>query len=317
MKLKEVVRNILVIASAFLLFIVWYESNFGNSMQTQTTASLAEFYKIYLITPDKDRQIFKDINQGASDMAKAIGVNYIWETPAVRSAKEQIQVIRKSVNDGVNALIIVADDAKRISGAVEDAKARGVKIIYVDQPAFEEAITTLSTDDYAAGLLEGETMLSELGKQGIQNGSIGIITVKDKPNYTLRVEGIRKAMEKNANFTILDIAFADDNVTSSEETANRLISENKDLVGLIGVSESMSEGIGNAIKADNNRIIGVGFDISDKLLQLYNEGSLKALMVQNSYTMGYLGMAEAVAAIMGHDTGPNYFDTGISVLRSE
>jgi ribose transport system substrate-binding protein len=79
----------------------------------------------------------------------------------------------------------------------------------------------------------------------------------------------------------------------------------------------MSEGIGNAIKADNNRIIGIGFDKSDKLLQLYNEGSLKALMVQNSYTMGYLGLAEAIAAITGNDTGPSYFNTGISVLRSE
>lgn len=40
-------------------------------------------------------------------------------------------------------------------------------------------------------------------------------------------------------------------------------------------------------------------------------------MVQNSYTMGFLGMAEAVAAILEKDTGPIYINTGISVLKKD
>ena len=50
-------------------------------------------------------------------------------------------------------------------------------------------------------------------------------------------------------------------------------------------------------------------------MQLLNDGNLKAIINQNPYTMGYLGMAEAVAAILGKDTGPEYINTGVSVVE--
>jgi ribose transport system substrate-binding protein len=38
-------------------------------------------------------------------------------------------------------------------------------------------------------------------------------------------------------------------------------------------------------------------------------------MAQNPFTMGYLGVAEAYAAISQLSTGPSVIDTGVSVLR--
>jgi ribose transport system substrate-binding protein len=84
---------------------------------------------------------------------------------------------------------------------------------------------------------------------------------------------------------------------------------------LFATNEVTSEGVGTAIKANQNRIVGIGFDKSDLNLKLLDSGSLKAIVVQNPYTMGYLGMAEAFAALKGYDTGPSYIDTGVSVLR--
>ena len=55
--------------------------------------------------------------------------------------------------------------------------------------------------------------------------------------------------------------------------------------------------MGNAIKDSGKKIIGIGFDTSNTIESLINDGSLKAVMVQNPYTMGYLGMAQALAAL--------------------
>ncbi len=49
-------------------------------------------------------------------------------------------------------------------------------------------------------------------------------------------------------------------------------------------------------------------------MNLLADGSLKAAMAQNPYTMGYLGMAQAIAALKGFSTGPATIDTGVSVL---
>jgi len=38
-------------------------------------------------------------------------------------------------------------------------------------------------------------------------------------------------------------------------------------------------------------------------------------LVQNPFTMGYLGMAEAVAALRGFDTGPQLINTGVTVVN--
>jgi ribose transport system substrate-binding protein len=40
-------------------------------------------------------------------------------------------------------------------------------------------------------------------------------------------------------------------------------------------------------------------------------------MAQNPYTMGYLGMAQAVAALNGYSTGPAKIDTGVAVLTKK
>ena len=44
-------------------------------------------------------------------------------------------------------------------------------------------------------------------------------------------------------------------------------------------------------------VIGIGFDKSDAILGLLKSGALKAAMAQNPFTMGYLGVAQAYAAL--------------------
>jgi len=99
--------------------------------------------------------------------------------------------------------------------------------------------------------------------------------------------------------------------------SEKMIMENEDLVALFGTNEGTSIGVGNAIKANNNRYIGIGFDQTDAMMELLKEGSIKAIIAQNPYTMGYLGVAEAVAALLGKDTGPDYINTGSSVIRNK
>ena len=313
MRLRKIMIDITIISFAFLLFVVWYESVIVK--EAQMTIARVKFYEVYLITTDKEYEYWDLINQGAADMAEAVGINYIWDAPEERNVFNQIDVINSAVESGAEALLIAADDPKRISSVVEDAKARGVKVIYVDSPAFEEAVTTLATDNYEAGIRGGETMISILDEMGITEGSVGIVGYAAKANAELREKGFRDTLAKDGRFQVLDtLETRQGDPKEAQELAERLINENEDLVGLFGTNEGTSVGVGNAIKANNNQYIGVGFDQTDIMMELLKNGSLKAIVVQNPYTMGYLGMAQAVAAILGKDTGPEYIDTGVSVL---
>lgn len=315
MKPKKIILDILVIIFAFVLFIVWYDNLKKDA--ALTNASINQFYKIYLITMDKEYQYWDQINQGAIKMADAIGVNYIWDAPEKRDPYLQIEVIKRAVDDGANAILIAADDPKKISNTIEDAKARGVKIIYVDSPANEEAITTLATDNYEAGKLAGQTMLEELQKMAVNSGKLGIISVDpSKENTLLREMGFREVIEADQRFTLLDTAYKNGDPILSEAAAEAMIKDNNNLVGLFGTNEGASEGVGNAIKSLNKNIVGIGFDKTDVMVALLKEGGLKAIVVQNPFTMGYLGIAEAMAALKAKDTGPSYINTGVSILSN-
>ena len=316
MKIRKIIIDIAVILLAFLVFVIWHQSTIVK--KDQATLSRIRFYEVYLITTDKEYQYWDFVNQGAADMAAAVGVNYFWDAPEVRDVNEQIKVINRAVEAGAEALLIAADDPLRISAVVEDAKARGVKVIYVDSPAYEEAITTLATDNYEAGVVAGEAMISILNNMGINTGSIGIIGYASKANTDLRDNGFREVLARDGRFTLLDtIETLRGEPSEAQAAAERLISENEDLVALFGTNEGTSVGVGYAIRANNNQYVGVGFDQTDIMMELLENGNLRAIVVQNPYTMGYLGMAEAVAAILGKDTGPEFINTGVSVIRND
>lgn len=308
--------DILVSSLAFLLFTIWYQNCIRNTVPT-SSLSLVKYYDVYLITTDEKYQFWQYMNNGAADMADIIGVKYFWRVPDERNLDKQIEIINEAVNNGADALLVAVDEPKLISSAIEDAKARGVEVVYVDAPANEEAITTLSTQNYEAGFIAGQKMISNLDRMGMKGGSIGIISIQDKATTKQREEGFRDALVAESSYIILQTAYTNGEAYNAQLKAEQVINENFDLVGLFGTNEGTSQGVGYAIKANNNRFVGIGFDKSDIAMKLFNEGSLKVIIKQNPYTMGYLGMAEAVAGMLGKDTGPSFINTGFSVLEKE
>jgi len=311
---RQSIIDILIIIVAFSLFVIWNSKNENDSVPTLEPS--LRYSKVYLITIDKTDQFWYSIDKGASDMAALAGVTYLWDAPEKKDTEMQIEILNKAVNDGANVIMLAANDPIKISSAVEDAKARAVKIIYVDSPANEEAIITLSTNNYTAGVTAAETMILELEALGIESGSIGIIGVNKVTNSTLEREaGFRDTIEANGRFALLNTVYGNGVTAISQQAAAGLITNNTDLVGLFGANEGSTQGVGNAIKASNKPIIGIGFDKSETILELIQEGSIKATIAQNPYTMGYLGMAEAIAAIKGYKTGPDYINTGVTVIK--
>ena len=311
MKNHKFITDIFVIILALGLFILWYETKYQDNI---AASALPANEKIYLITMDKTSQYWYYINDGVSAMAKLLGITYIWDAPQIRSVDGQINVIREAVANGADALMIAAIDPVKVSGAIEDAKALGVKIIYVDSPAYEEGIVTLATDNYSAGIAAGNTMLLQLKSDGIKSGTIGIIGSYLTSKTTMdREKGFRDTINSDGRFTLLDTLYANQDKILAQTMAASLIAEHPDLVGIFSIDEITTIGVGNALKENNKNIAGIGFDITETIQKFIDEGYLKAVMVQSPYTMGYLGLAETVAALKGYDTGAPLINTGISI----
>lgn len=278
---------------------------------------LNENYKIYLITMDKSDQFWMIMDNGAREMASMLGVTYEWDAPLTRDINNQIQIFYNAVAAGADAIMLAASDPLKISSAVEQAKAMGVKIIYVDAPAFEEAVITLATDNYTAGRIAGENMFYGLEEAGLTYGSIGIIGVTPENRTTINREiGFRDYFKLFVRYHILETIYTNGDPELAKQATETYIRNNPDLVGIFSTNEGSTLGMGYALRENDINIIGIGFDITATIQEMIRDNTIKATLVQNPFTMGYLGMAEAIAALRGFDTGPQIINTGVTVINN-
>lgn len=273
-------------------------------------------YKIALITMDSVDQHWVSLKEGAEEEAKADGVTVDFMAPDVKDDAKQIECINNAVAGGYDAILVAANSEDAVSGALQEAVDAGIKIVYVDSPANVEAEATFSTDNKAAGKTAGEEMIKALEDKGIKDGSIGIVNINTSTNSTIqREEGFREALE-GTDYEVLETQYCEGDAAKAQTIAENYITEG--VVGIFGANEGSATGTGNAIKASgSDEIVGVGFDKSDTLKGLIEDGYLVCTMAQNPDQMGKLGVQACIKALNGEDLGGEVTDTGVSVLTKE
>lgn len=273
-------------------------------------------YKIALITMDSVDQHWVSLKEGAEEEAKADGVTVDFMAPDVKDDAKQIECINNAVAGGYDAILVAANSEDAVSGALQEAVDAGIKIVYVDSPANVEAEATFSTDNKAAGKTAGEEMIKALEDKGIKDGSIGIVNINTSTNSTIqREEGLREALE-GTDYELLETQYCEGDAAKAQTIAENYITEG--VVGIFGANEGAATGTGNAIKASgSDEIVGVGFDKSDTLKGLIEDGYLVCTMAQNPDQMGKLGVQACIKALNGEDLGGEVTDTGVSVLTKE
>ena len=236
--------------------------------------------------------------------------------PDVKDDAKQIECINNAVAGGYDALMVAANSEDAVSGALQEAIDAGMKLVYVDSPANVEAEATFSTDNKAAGKTAGEEMIKALEDKGVKDGSIGIVNINNSTNTAIQREaGFREAFE-GTDYELLETQFCEGDAAKAQTIAENYITEG--VVGIYGTNEGASTGVGNAIKASgSDEIIGVGFDKSDTLKGLIEDGYLVCTMAQNPDQMGKLGVQACIKALNGEDLGGEVTDTGVSVLTKE
>ena len=286
--------------------------------QAEETAPQAEAVsdvKIALITMDSIDQHWVTLNEGAQAEAKAEGVTVDFMSPDTKDDSKQIECVNNAVAGGYSAIIVAANGPDAISGALNEAVSAGIKIVYVDSPANVEAEATFATNNEAAGKTAGEEMIKELQAKGINDGDIGVVNVNASTQSCVdRENGFRSAFE-GTDYNILETQYCDGDAAKAQSIAENYITQG--VVGIFGANEGSTTGTGNAIKASEKEIVGVGFDKSDSIKNLIIDGNLLCTMAQNPDVMGSEGVKAAVKAVNGEVLGGEVVDTGVTVLNKD
>src|SRR5262249_42521917 len=134
---------------------------------------------------------------------------------------------------------------------------------------------------------------------------------------------VKERQARGAKARVIDDkTYAQDTVQKAQREARGLLNNHPDGIdGLLAVNESAAHGMLNALREKElaGKVVLVGFDSSAPLLDALRKGDVAALVVQDPYRMGYLGLWYAVMDLEGYDTSRGERDvwTGEYLLTAQ
>ncbi|AEF80169.1 substrate-binding domain-containing protein [Leadbettera azotonutricia] len=278
-------------------------------------SSGAKKIKIYLITMDQMDAHWLSVDAGAKAAIAELGADkfeYHFDSPEKKDDAAQINKVNNAAANKADYILLAANSADAINGAIQEASKAGVKFIYVDSPAtWSGALATIATDNKAAGKTAGEELLKTLNAAGTSSGSIGIVNVNPSTDSAVaREAGFREAFA-GKGFTLLPTQYGEGDPVKSQEIAANYITQG--VVGIFGTNEGSTVGVANAIKG--SKVLGIGFDKGGSVLDQIEQGVLVATMAQNPETMGSLGVKNAYTDSTGGTIAQKSVDSGATVVN--
>jgi ribose transport system substrate-binding protein len=165
--------------------------------------------KIALIAKSSTNPVFLSARSGAEAAAReasqkhGIPVEVAWLTPPQEDGQVQAQRIAQAVNEGADAVVISCSDAGKLTGAINDAVARGIPVMTFDSDAPQsKRFSFYGVDD----IKTGQAVMAELAQQMGGKGKVAILAGnQNAPNLQKRVEGVKQEAAKHAGIQIVGV----------------------------------------------------------------------------------------------------------------
>lgn len=229
----------------------------------------------------------------------------------------QNKMIRTAVENGAEVIIFSAVDYQANAKAINEAARDGVKIVIIDSDVDSDQVSCrISTDNYQAGRMAGTAVLS--GDQEELN--VGIVNFdKNSANGQQREEGLREELSADSRVRIVDAINVISTTEDSKAGTIEMLEKHPEINVIATFNEWTSLGVSYAIRelglAEETSV--VAFDSNVVCVGMLETGEVDALIVQNPYAMGYLGVECAYNLINNLPVEHAQVDTSTTVITRE
>jgi ribose transport system substrate-binding protein len=274
-------------------------------------------YKLTLIQGVKGDQFYVTMQCGAQEAAKAAGATLDVTAPDEFDASLQTPVVNAVVAKKPDAILVAPTDTKAMIPPLTQAKAAGIKLVFVDtttENGAELAESEIASDNEEGGR-EAARALAELtgGK-----GSVLVINVKPGISTTdARAKGFEEEVKKTPGLKYIGQEYSNDKPEIAASKATAALAAHPDLVGIFGTNLFSAEGAATGLRsAGASKVKIVGFDAGPKQVEDLEQGVVQALIAQKPADIGKAGVEQAIAALKGEPTQKK-IGTGFVVVTKE
>lgn len=256
--------------------------------------------KVALVAKSTSTEFWQSVFAGAQAAAAEYNLELSITGPETEEDYEtQNAMVARAVADGAEALVFSAIDFENNAAAIDAAAAAGVRIVSIDSAVDSAAVKTyIGTDNYAAGRMAAEAVRG----CGFASMNLGLVNYDvNSANGQQREQGVRDMIAGNLDMCILDSINVLAEAENAQAATAAMLKTFPTINVLIAFNEPVSVGAARAVRELGlaGRVWLVGFDSNVETVDMLQSGEVDALIVQNTYAIGYLGIESAHRLLTG------------------
>jgi len=280
----------------------------GEENLSQTNAANGT---IGLSVSTQNNPFFVTLVEGAKAQANKLGVT-LSVADAGDDVTKQVSDIEDLVATGISVLIVNPVDSDAVTGAVEAAMAKGVKVISVDRAVNGvEIACQIASDNVLGAELATQYIVDTLGEgvkvaelEGIPGASAAIE----------RSEGFHKVADTKLDVVAKQTANFDR--TEGMSVMENILQANGDVQAVFAANDEMALGAVEAISGAGKTVMVVGFDATDDAIEAIKAGRMAGTIAQQPALIGSTAVDNAVKLIAG-ETIPTEIPVEVTLVTKD
>ena len=257
------------------------------------------------------------VHAGVIAASQQFDVEIEWNGPTLETEyARQIQIVDAMINRRIDGIVLSPAERTALVSVVERAAREGIPVTIFDSGiGTENYVSYVATNNVAAGALAAETVSQLVGGAG------KVALVKHSPgsdSTDSRERGFEAALAKtHTGLEIVAQQFCMADRAKALAVTEDMLTAHPDLDALFCSSEAATIGAARALVARGlaGKIKLTGFDASPSLQQDLRNGVIAALIVQDPFSMGYIGVKTIVDKLDGK-TPEKRIDSPARVVRA-
>ena len=262
----------------------------GEESSTQVSANGT----IGLAVSTQNNPFFVSLVEGAEKQAATLGVK-ITVADAGDDAAKQTSDIEDLVASGISVLIVNPVDSDAVTGAVEFAKSKGVKVISVDRAVNGTEIDCqIASDNVLGAELATQFIVDTLGEGAVVaelEGVTGASAAIDRSQgfHNVADSKLEVVARQTANFARAE----------GMSVMENMLQANPDIQAVFAANDEMALGAMEAISGAGKDIMVVGFDATDDAIASIKAGQMAGTIAQQPDLIGSTAVEYALKLIAG------------------
>lgn len=228
----------------------------------------------------------------------------------------QNQMIADAVEEGAEVIVFSAIDYDNNAASIDAAAQAGVQIVSIDSGVGSGLVKTyIGTNNYAAGRMAAQAAL-----EGVESPlHVGLINYDEgSANGQERERGAVDRLEESGRAQIIAVVNTLSDAEQARQDTLGILARYPEINVLMAFNEPTSVGAARAVRdmGLSDTVFYVGFDSNVVTIDGLQEGYVDALIVQNPYAMGYLGVESAYKLLTGQgDSLEPMVDTATQIVN--